>query len=148
MPPQNPEAPGFLNAPKVATKRIRWLSAGHPDYAEARIGVETKDGRHGFVVLTAHKHREPRKYGFSLIHERERVLGLDVNPGTRYFDSSSLKTIEGTHWNYLGKPHAVQDKSSKSHRSWLDEFFRKAHIDYRHGYVPPPFEGNQPELGL
>ena len=139
----------FLDADKMATGRLRWLHKRHQDYVEAKSPLVTVEEpvMHGSLRLTAHLFRRPPKYGFSMIFRGRRRLGLDVNPGASHTNILRLESVRGTHWQEWPSMDAVADSRGFFYSQWLDAFMKRAHIQFKHPYRPPPIvAGKQPGL--
>jgi hypothetical protein len=130
----------FLGEQKVATRRFRW-SGRRLDWVRAGtpLMVEGRRDLAGRLELSAHLFRRPEKYSFTLLFRRERVLGLDVNPGLAHTNPKTLETIVGTHWQVWPLMEAISDSRQLVHHQWLDEFLKRGKIKLRFPPVPPPF---------
>jgi len=116
----------FLRAEKTTTRRFRWsgrrldwVSTGVPAIVQGRRDLTRR------LVLSAHLFRNPEKYSFSLLFQHERVLGLDVNPGSAHTNAKTLTVIFGTHWQSWPSMDAEPDSRELIHYQWLDEFLNK-----------------------
>ena len=89
----------FLASSKTVTRAWRWRCQ-RADFtkAGAPLLVSTENSPTGWLQLAAHTYREPKKYSFSVIFRRTRVLGLDVEPGLSHFNASTLESVRNTHW--------------------------------------------------
>jgi hypothetical protein len=137
----------FLAAEKVAHVRPRWRTAGHPEYAAAKMTVSVPNSRIlvGVVRLTAHRIRQPPKYGFALTFRGRRLLGLDVNPGRQHKNLLVKKSVGGTHWQRWPHMEAESDDRDQNFAAWLREFLRAGNIVTTFGILSPP-RGMQLEL--
>lgn len=138
----------FLPAPKLAMSKIEWRQKGHADYSEAAVplfcpSLENVNSR---LILTAHKSRLPRKFGFALLLGSERVLALDVNPASYHINFLTAESVNVTHWQRWPMMEAEADDRQQPHRAWLTEFLARAQIVYDGSYEPPPFV--EPQLQL
>jgi hypothetical protein len=138
----------FLRAEKITTRRFRWsgrrldwVRAGAPAIVQGRRDLI------GRLELSAHLFRKPEKYSFSLLFRRERVFGLDVNPGSAHTNAKTLSVIFGTHWQSWPSMDAEPDSRDLIHYQWLDEFLKRSRIVLRFPPVPPPF-GAQLRLNI
>lgn len=138
----------FAAADKVADGTIQWVLEPHTDTAKAQLLVVVP-ARPTFAAklhLTAHVHREPFKYGFSLILAGSyRILGLDVNPGRTHINFSDLGNAEVrvTHWQPWPNHTAEADDRQQPHRQWFREFCRRSKIKFTGSYRAPPHLGGQ-----
>ena len=138
----------FLEARKAATGPLVWKSKGHPDYSESVKIVTCPEMPEfvGQIRLTAHKTRDPAKYGFTLLvgsGRMVRVLGLDVNPGTSHYNSRTLTSVSATHWQVFPDYHADVDDRVLPHREWFDAFLARANIKSTVRYAAPAREDVQ-----
>jgi hypothetical protein len=129
----------FLAADKVATRRFRWtgrridwVTGGGP------LVVENRPYLKGRLSIGAHLYRQPPKYSFSLLFRRERVLGLDVDPGLSHTNGRTLEVVFGTHWQQWAFMDAVSDSRSLIYQRWLEEFLERSKISLRIPPMPPP----------
>jgi hypothetical protein len=138
----------FIVADKAAGGRIQWVLEPNTDTAKAQILVVVPS-RPTFAAkmhLTAHAHREPRKYGFSLILANSyRVLGLDVNPGRSHINFTDLgnAAVRCTHWQPWPNDIADPDDRDQLHQQWFREFCKRAKISFTGTYRAPPHLGGQ-----
>ncbi|NYZ12520.1 hypothetical protein HL658_08155 [Azospirillum sp. RWY-5-1] len=141
----------FLQAPKRCVNRsIRWRTGNHPDYAVARLRL-LADGFEGYrtrVEMAAHLKRDPRKFQFALLFNNTRVLALDVGPARSHKNLLTGKSISCSHWQVYPLYEAEADDRTLTHRIWLDEFCKRAHIDLEAPYRQPPFDKVQLGLSL
>jgi hypothetical protein len=96
--------------------------------------------------MTAHVHREPVKYGFSVILAgMHRIVGLDVNPGRSHVNFTDLgrASVQCTHWQSWPNGVVSPDNRDLSHQKWFREFCRKAQISFTGSYRPPPHLGGE-----
>jgi len=93
----------------------------------------------GWLQLAAHTYREPKKYSFSVIYQRRRVLGLDVEPGISHFNASTLTSVLATHWQEWPDMEAIEDARKIVYSQWLDAFLRRAKIQRPLRRPMPPF---------
>ena len=130
----------FLACPKVALRKPRWRSAGHPDYAVAKMRVGVPGSRRfaGRLVVTAHRVRLPPKYGFSLLFRGVRVLGLDVNPARIHRNLLTPSRVGGTHWQRWPKMDAEPDDREQVFLAWVADFLRAADVTTSFGVLSPP----------
>jgi hypothetical protein len=138
----------FIRAEKTATRRFRWLGR-RLDWVRTGVPLIV-DGRRdlaGKLELSAHLYRRPEKYSFSLLFQGKRVIGLDVNPGLAHFNTVTLMTVIGTHWQSWPSMTAVPDTREFIHHQWLDEFLKLSRIVLRFPPVSPPF-GSQLRLDI
>jgi hypothetical protein len=137
----------FLAAEKVAQVRPRWRTAGHPEYAAAKMTVSAPNSRIpvGVVRLTAHRIRQPPKYGFALTFRGQRVLGLDVNPGRAHKNLLVKGYVGGTHWQRWPHMEAETDAREQAYAAWLRDFLRAGNVVTTFGVLSPP-RGMQLEL--
>ena len=137
----------FLSVEKVVERQFRWYTKRHSSYSEAqsRLIVMGRGDLYGRFILTSHKTRNPQKYGFSVIFRTHRIFSLDVEPGHYHYNVTNLESIYGTHWQRWPNTEVIPDSRELTHRQWLDEFIKEAHIQHEFPYRPPPF-GEQ--LGL
>lgn len=137
----------FLRLDKDALHAPRWRFGAHGDYAEASILVASRDSRltRGKIVLTAHRLRQPPKYGFALIFRNERVLGLDVNPARIHRNLLVPAKIGGTHWQQWPVMEAEPDHRERPFNQWLHEFLVRTNVRCRFRVSSPP-QGVQLEL--
>jgi hypothetical protein len=139
----------FIRTEKRTTRRFRWLGRGRLDWVRTGIPLIV-DGRRdltGKLELGAHLYRRPEKYTFSLLFQRKRIIGLDVEPGMSHFNTATLTTVNGTHWQSWPLMTAVPDPRELIHYQWLDEFLKRSRITLRYAPVPPPF-GSQFRLDI
>jgi hypothetical protein len=132
----------FLSAEKVATRRFRWRGP-RTDWVRAGVplAVEGRRDLSGHFELAAHLFRKPEKYCFSLLFRRERVFGLDIDPGRAHTNLRTLQIIFGTHWQVWPLMEAMPDGRDLIYQQWLDEFLKRTKISLRFPPVPPPFGG-------
>ncbi|MGY4259724.1 hypothetical protein ACVI1L_006792 [Bradyrhizobium sp. USDA 4516] len=137
----------FLTSEKVASHAPRWRSANQADYSQAymRVHVPGSLRLRGRVIVTAHKLREPPKYGFSLVFRNERLLALDVNPARFHRNLLAPAKIGGTHWQRWPKMEAEADNRVRPFNHWLHEFLVTANVGCRFRVLSPP-RGIQLEL--
>ena len=138
----------FVAADKVAAGRIQWGLQPHTDTAKAQflVVVPSKPTFVAKVHLTAHVHREPFKYGFSLILANSyRVLGLDVNPGRSHTNFTDLSNplVQCTHWQPWPNHTAEPDDRDQTHLEWFRDFCKRARIEFTGLYRAPPHLGGQ-----
>jgi hypothetical protein len=143
----------FIAADKVADGAIRWVRTPQSDTAKAQLVVVVPEipTFAAKVHLTAHVHREPFKYGFSLMLAGYRVLGLDVNPGRSHANFTDLGNfiVQGTHWQTWPDQIAEPDLREQRHQEWFRDFCERAKVKFTGAYSPPPhFGGSQLGLGL
>lgn len=96
--------------------------------------------------MTAHVHREPFKYGFSLIlGGTHRVLGLDVNPARFHVNFTALgrDAVQCTHWQPWPNEIIEPDDRDRPHSQWFKEFCRRSRISFSGSYRSPPHLGGQ-----
>ena|ERR1700722_3916027 len=136
----------FLAADKVATRRFRWagrradwVTGGSP------IMVADRPDLTGRLLIGAHLYRHPPKYSFSLLFRRERVFGLDVDPGLSHTNRRTLEVVFGTHWQQWPSMDAVADPRPLIYQRWLEEFLERSRVRLRIPPVPPPIGA---QLGL
>lgn len=102
------------------------------------------------VHMTAHVHREPFKYGFSLVLAASyRVLGLDVNPARTHINFTDLgkAAVQITHWQEWPNRMVTPDNRDLLHQQWFREFCNRAKIAFNGSYRSPPhFGGHQLRL--
>jgi hypothetical protein len=138
----------FIAAEKVAAGHIQWVLEPNTDTAKAQVivVVPTKPTFAAKMHLAAHVHREPLKYGFSLILANSyRVLGLDVNPGRSHVNFTDLgkASVRTTHWQRWPNDIAETDDRAMSHQQWLREFCKRSRIKFTGSYRSPPYLGGQ-----
>ncbi len=136
----------FLAAEKVATKRFRWTGK-RVDWATAGspLVVDGRPDLSGRLVIGAHLYRRPSKYSFVLLFRRERVFGLDVDPGLSHTNTKTLQVVFGTHWQQWPSMDAVADSRSMIYQRWLEDFLNRSRISLRLPPVAPPVGA---QLGL
>jgi hypothetical protein len=137
----------FVLCDKSALHGPRWRFRAHADYAEAAMVVASPDTRllRGRIVLTAHRLRQPPKYGFTLIFRNERVLGLDVNPARIHRNLLVPAKVGGTHWQRWPVMEAEADHRERPFNHWLHEFLVRANVSCKYRVTSPP-QGVQLEL--
>jgi hypothetical protein len=132
----------FLVSEKIATRRYRWRIKNNREWLEARaiIDVVTAEPRSGLgrLILTAHRYRAPRKYGFALTYMGVPVFRLDVDPGRGHTNIKDMVTVWGTHWQTWPSMDAEPDTRCMGHNRWFYAFLERAHIRYPYPYDPPP----------
>jgi hypothetical protein len=138
----------FSAAEKVADGRIRWVLQPHTDTAKAQLLVVVPSNPifAAKVHLTAHVHREPFKYGFSLVLASSyRVLGLDVNPGRSHVNFTDLgnASVQCTHWQLWSNSIVEPDDREQTHAQWFRDFCKRARIAFTGQYRAPPHLGGQ-----
>jgi hypothetical protein len=138
----------FVAADKVASGTIQWVLLPNTDTAKAQllVVVPAKPAFAAKLHLNAHVHREPFKYGFSLILANSyRVLGLDVNPASTHVNFTDLGRVlvSCTHWQPWPNEIAEPDDRNLPHRQWFREFCKRSRIDFTGTYRAPPHLGGQ-----
>lgn len=138
----------FTAAKKDADGPIRWVLMPNTDTAKAQfiVTVPSRPILSAKVHLTAHVHRIPVKYGFSLILGGvHRIVGLDVNPGRGHLNLTDLGriSVRCTHWQAWPNDLVTPDDRDCSHLQWFREFCRKSLIDFKGSYSPPPHLGGE-----
>lgn len=120
----------FLASPKKIVRAWRWRSQ-RSDFTKAGAGlVLVGDAKPtGWLQLAAHTYREPKKFSFSVIFHRRRVLGLDVEPGSYHFNASTLTSVLATHWQEWPNMEAIEDHRNLIYSQWLDAFLGRAKIE-------------------
>lgn len=96
--------------------------------------------------MTAHVHREPFKYGFSLIlGATHRIVGLDVNPARSHVNFTDLgrASVQCTHWQDWPNEVVMPDDRNRTHAQWFRQFCRRALIDFTGSYRSPPHLGGE-----
>lgn len=134
----------FLARPKVLRTKARWRSRGHPDYARLRCCVTTEaaDGfrpMRGYLVSTAHRVRQPPKYGFALLFQGQRVCALDVNPGRFHRNILTGQSVGITHWQRWPRTAAEPDDRNLTYNQWLYEFMTGLNISCKVHFKSPPY---------
>jgi hypothetical protein len=138
----------FLEGEKRISQRVRWTTKGRADHAEARAKVVLRRGRtliRGKLVIVAHRNLQPPKYGFSLLLEGKRILGLDVNPKRSHRNILTGKSVTQTHWQRYPLMEAELDSRDLPFQEWLEAFLARANIVTSHRIASPP-TGEQLEL--
>lgn len=137
----------FIAADKVANGSIRWVLEPRTDTAKSQflVVVPLRPILAARVHMTAHVHREPFKYGFSLILGSYRVLGLDVNPGRTHVNFTDLGNapVDCTHWQPWPNAIVEPDDRERSHSQWFREFCKRSRITFTGSYRAPPHLGGQ-----
>lgn len=138
----------FIAADKAAGGRIRWVLEPHTDTAKASLLVVVPSAPlfSARFHMTAHVHREPFKYGFSLVLAGSyRVLGLDVNPARTHVNFTDLgkAAVQCTHWQPWPNQLVEPDDREQAHQQWFREFCRRARIQFTGSYRAPPHLGGQ-----
>jgi hypothetical protein len=138
----------FAAADKAAGGAVQWVLEPHRDTAKAQLLVVVPDMPilAAKVHMTAHVHRVPFKYGFSLILAGSyRVLGLDVNPARLHVNFTDLgrAAVHYSHWQKWPDNLADADDRDLSHAQWFREFCKRAKITFTGSYRSPPHLGGQ-----
>jgi hypothetical protein len=134
----------FLARPKFLRARARWRTRSHADYAELRgcVTTEAVDGlrsMRGHLVLTAHRVRQPPKYGFALLFQGRRICGLDVDPGRFHRNILTRKSVGMTHWHRWPDMAAESDDRISFYNKWLNEFVTSLNISCKIHIKSPPY---------
>ncbi len=139
---------GFVVAEKAGNGSIRWVLEPQKDVARTQflVTVPSHPTISAKVHMTAHVHREPVKYGFSLIlGGTYRIVGLDVNPGRSHLNFTQLgkPSVQCTHWQAWPNEVVTPDDRDRSHSQWFREFCKRALINFTGSYRSPPHLGGQ-----
>lgn len=138
----------FIAADKAVGGRIQWVLEPDTDTAKAQllVAVPSMPTLAAKLHLLAHVHREPFKYGFSLILANTyRVLGLDVNPGRSHINFTDLgnAAVRVTHWQPWPSHIAEPDDRDQAHKEWFRDFCKRSRIKFTGSYRAPPHLGGQ-----
>jgi hypothetical protein len=138
----------FAALEKLATASIQWVLEPKTDTAKAQflVTVPTRPSLSAKVHMAAHVHREPFKYGFSLIlGGSDRVVGLDVNPARSHVNLTDLgrASVQCTHWQRWPNGVVDPDDRQRTHSAWFKEFCKRAAIRFTGSYRAPPHLGGE-----
>jgi hypothetical protein len=138
----------FIAADKEASGAIQWVLLPNTDTAKAQLLVVVPANPifAAKLHLNAHVHRDPFKYGYSLILANSyRVLGLDVNPASTHLNFTDLGkvSVRRTHWQPWPNQIAEEDDRDLSHGQWFREFCKRSRITFTGSYRAPPHLGGQ-----
>lgn len=140
----------FIDSEKSSTASVRWFTQLHPDYSRAqlRVVLPSRPLLRARIVLLAHRYFSPRKYSFSLLLGRERIVGLDIGPKRSHQNRLMRQSVGTTHWQYYPCTVVIPDSRDLLHRMWLDEFCRRCNIAWSGKYASPPHGHEQLRLWL
>jgi len=143
----------FLKLPKFISSPLKYQKKDKNHHmAHASIRCPDVPDINLRMISQYHVTRNPRKFSISMLAENERVISIDVNPGSNHTNPKTLKSIrkvKGTHWHlYPYVEIAIADNITRTHQQWMSEFLNHCNITIEGGYTSPVFEAENVQLNL
>lgn len=144
------ELESIYSAEKFVDRSLRYQRKSGGSHMEAKAAIrcpKLPELNLSFISIF-HITRDPRRFNLMLLHNKQRILALDVNPAGIHTNPITLEKVNTTHWHSWPNDVAKPDIRKMNHMGWSHEFSKRCNINFVKGYIAPAFEEESEQYSL